>query len=73
MFSQTLPNLLQSMTAETLVVWGEHDKVVPISSCERYMASLPNARKEIVKGSGHAVDMEKPDDLASLVNSFLNA
>jgi pimeloyl-ACP methyl ester carboxylesterase len=73
MFSQTLPNLLQSMTKETLVVWGEHDKVVPMSSCERYVASLPNAKKKIVAGAGHAVDMEKPDQLAGVVGSFLNA
>lgn len=73
MFSHTLPNLLQSLPNQTLVVWGEHDQVVPISSCERYMSSLPNAKKEIVAGSGHAVDMEKPDQLAGLVGGFLNA
>jgi pimeloyl-ACP methyl ester carboxylesterase len=73
MFSQTLPNLLQSVPNPALVVWGEHDKVVPMSSCDRYMAALPNARKEIVKGSGHAVDMEKPNQLADLVSGFLNA
>jgi pimeloyl-ACP methyl ester carboxylesterase len=71
MFSQTLPDLLKSMTAETLVVWGENDAVVPMSSCDRYMESLPNARKEIVAGSGHAVDMEQPDQLAGLVGGFL--
>jgi pimeloyl-ACP methyl ester carboxylesterase len=37
------------------------------------MKSLPNARKEIVAGSGHAVDMDKPDQLASLVGGFFNA
>ncbi len=73
MYSRTLPNLLQSMTAETLVVWGEKDTVVPMSSCDRYMENLPNARKEIVQGSGHAVDMDKPDQLAGLVGGFLNA
>ena len=71
MFSHTLPNLLESMTNETLVVWGDDDKVVPMSSCDRYMASLPNARKEIVASCGHAVDMEKPDELAALAGAFL--
>jgi pimeloyl-ACP methyl ester carboxylesterase len=73
MFSHTLPNLLQSVPNQTLVVWGEHDQVVPMSSCDRIVAALPNARKEVVAGSGHAVDMEKPDELAALVSSFLNA
>jgi pimeloyl-ACP methyl ester carboxylesterase len=73
MYSPTLPHLLQSMTAATLGVWGEQDVVVPMSSCERYMASLPKARKAIVAGSGHAVDMDQPDHLARLVGSFLSA
>ncbi len=73
MFGHTLPHLMQSLPNETLVVWGEHDKVVPISSCNRIVAALPNARKEIVAGSGHAVDMEKPEELAGLVRNFLNA
>lgn len=73
MYNPTLPNLLQSMTADTLVVWGEKDAVVPMSSCDRYLASLPKARKAIVAGSGHAVDMDKPEQLAHLIGSFLSA
>lgn len=72
MFSHTLPNLLQSVPNPALLVWGEDDQVVPISSCERYMAALPNARQETVAGAGHAVDMEKPDQLAGLIGNFLN-
>ena len=71
MFSHTLPHLLEGVTAPTLVVWGEHDAVVPMSSCDCYVAALPDARKEVVAGSGHAVDMEKPDVLAGLAGKFL--
>jgi pimeloyl-ACP methyl ester carboxylesterase len=73
MFSHTLPNLLLSLPNETLVVWGEHDAVVPLECADLYTAALPNARKEIVAGSGHAVDMEKPNELAALAGGFLNA
>ena len=39
----TLPNLLQSMTAETLVVWGEKDVVVPMSeTAPKSLVSLPS-------------------------------
>lgn len=70
MFSQTLPNLLQSVPNEALVVWGEHDQVVPPECADLYCAALPNARKATVAGSGHAVDMEKPEVLTDLVSSF---
>ena len=35
--------------------------------------ALPNGKLEIVKGSGHAVDLEQPAELAKLVNAFVNA
>lgn len=71
MYSQTLPHLLQSMTAPTLVVWGDDDRVVPLSAGEAYLAALPQARLEVVQACGHAVDMEKPEELVRLVNEFV--
>ena len=71
MYSQTLPHLLASVKAPALIVWGEHDKVVPASAAAQWKKALPNATVEIVKGSGHAVDMEKPADLARLASQFL--
>jgi pimeloyl-ACP methyl ester carboxylesterase len=73
MFRHTLPNLLQSVPNRALVVWGDDDKVVPAECADLYCAALPNARKEIVKGCGHAIDMEKPDQLAGLIAGFLKA
>ncbi len=71
MFSHTLPNLLQSVPNEALVVWGDDDKIVPAECAALYCAALPNARKEVVAACGHAVDMEKPDELAGLIGGFL--
>jgi len=73
MYSQTLPHLLASVRAPALVVWGEHDKVVPLATANQWLKALPNARLEVVKGSGHAVDMEKPAELAKLTAAFLTA
>jgi pimeloyl-ACP methyl ester carboxylesterase len=71
MYSQTLPHLLGAVRAPALVVWGDDDKVVPLSAARRYLSALPDARLEIVKSCGHCVDMEQPDALAKLVNSFI--
>jgi pimeloyl-ACP methyl ester carboxylesterase len=70
MYSQTLPHLLGGVRAPALVVWGDNDKVVPLSAGRLYASSLPNAQLEIVPACGHCVDMEKPDALAKLVTSF---
>jgi len=71
MYSQTLPHLLGAVKAPALIVWGEDNKVIPLSAGQRLQKALPNARLEIVKGSGHAVEMEKPAELARLVMPFL--
>ena len=71
MYSQTLPHLLCAVRVPALVVWGDDDKVVPQSAAKRYVEALPNARLEIVKASGHCVDMEQPEALAKLVTTFI--
>ena len=71
MYSQTLPHLLGGVKARALVVWGDDDKIVPRSAGELYAAALPNARFEIVPAAGHCVEMEQPERLARLVDSFV--
>ena len=72
MYSQTLPHLLGGVRAPALVVVGEHDKIVPHGAADIYVKSLRSASKEVVAGSGHCVDMEKPAELAGLVTKFIN-
>jgi 2-hydroxy-6-oxonona-2,4-dienedioate hydrolase len=66
-----LPHLLGAVRAPSLVVWGDDDRVVPQSAAARYVEALPNAKLEIVKASGHCVDMEQPDALAKLIVDFI--
>jgi pimeloyl-ACP methyl ester carboxylesterase len=71
MYSQTLPHLLGAVRVPSLVVWGDDDKVVPQSAGKRYVEALPNAKLEVVKNSGHCVDMEQPETLAKLIVDFI--
>jgi pimeloyl-ACP methyl ester carboxylesterase len=71
MYNPTLPYLLGGVTTPTLVVWGRDDRIVPLECGERYAKALGQARLEIVEGTGHFVEMEKPEALASLVTRFL--
>ena len=73
MYSQTLPHLLGGVKAPALVVWGSEDRIVPRSCGERYARALPNARLEIVEGAGHCLEMERPEELATLIDRFVTA
>jgi pimeloyl-ACP methyl ester carboxylesterase len=71
MYSQTLPHLLKSVKVPALVVWGDKDRIVPISAAERYLAAMPNAKLEVMRDCGHCLELERPETLARLVNSFI--
>ena len=71
MYSQTLPHLLAGVTAPTLLVWGEQDRIVPFSCVEEYARLIPGARVATLPGAGHYVEIEQPEALAGLVEEFL--
>lgn len=70
MYNRTLPGLLGGVSVPTLVVWGRQDRIVPIECGRLYADALPNARLEVLEACGHAVDIEKPNELAKLVLTF---
>ena len=73
MYNPTLPHLLGGVRAPALVVWGANDRIVPRSCGERYVRALRDARLEIVEASGHCVDMERPAELARLIEGFVGS
>ena len=67
MYSQQLPHLITQVRVPTLLVWGEHDRLVPIDVAHQYAALMPDARLEVVGDAGHFVDLEQPEALADLI------
>jgi pimeloyl-ACP methyl ester carboxylesterase len=60
---------LHRIAAPTLVVWGEHDAVLPLAYGRGVAAAIPGARFATVD-CGHAVPMERPSELATLLADF---
>jgi len=71
MYSQTLPHLVGGIRAPALVIWGDDDRIVPISAGHAYTKALRNATMTTIANCGHFAEMEKPDEVAKLVTSFL--
>ncbi len=61
-----LEKRLHLITAPTLLIWGEHDRVMPRSYAER-MANAIGERSEIrvIAGAGHLAELDKPDEVAA--------
>jgi pimeloyl-ACP methyl ester carboxylesterase len=70
MWSLQLPDLLRGVRTRTLVAWGERDEIVPVDCAHQYVEALPDARLAVVAGAGHALDLERPAELAGLIFDF---
>lgn len=64
---------LGRITAPTLVVVGEHDRPTPPHRGRAIAAAVRGARLEQLAGCGHSCTLEKPDQVTSLLASFLAA
>jgi pimeloyl-ACP methyl ester carboxylesterase len=64
---------LYRVTAETLVLWGEGDRVVPLSYASMLEQGIADARIVQVAGAGHALTVDAPDAAFAAIEEFLTA
>ncbi|XP_010498095.1 PREDICTED: uncharacterized protein LOC104775854 [Camelina sativa] len=62
---------LTVVSQKTLIVWGDKDKVFPLEHAYRLQRYLESSRLEIIKETGHAVNIEAPTTLNNLIISFV--
>lgn len=62
---------LARLAAPTLVVWGERDRMIPLSHARRAAKRVPNGRLAIIPNCGHLPHVECPEQFADEVRRFL--
>ncbi len=62
---------LAHLSMPTLVLWGDNDRVLHVSSVEVYKRHLPNYRIVIMENCGHAPMLERPEESAAHYARFL--
>lgn len=63
--------LLPQVHAPTLLLWGDEDPFRPVDYARRLASDLPRAQISVVKQGRHFLPLEKPQQLAGLIRSFL--
>ena len=53
--------LLRTLAMPVLLVWGEHDPLVPLPYAKEMLRQIPNARLEIVPHASHIAMWENPE------------
>ena len=57
---------------ETLIVWGDQDRIVPDTDGTKLAAALPKATLTTIVNSGHIPHEEQPAATIAAISSFLN-
>lgn len=63
--------VLRSIKAPTLIVWGEHDKVVPIEIGKRIFNQIVGSRMVVIDRAGHNPMWDRPRIFNQVVLEFL--
>ncbi|MFZ3208725.1 MAG: alpha/beta hydrolase [Geobacteraceae bacterium] len=57
----------------SLIIWGENDRVIPLSNGHKLHTALADSRLEVVQGCGHNVQEEMPEKAADLMLTFVQS
>jgi pimeloyl-ACP methyl ester carboxylesterase len=68
-----LASRLDRVTAQTLIIWGKQDGLIPVAHGERFAARIPHARLEVLERCGHFPLLEQPDAVYTLASDFLRS
>jgi pimeloyl-ACP methyl ester carboxylesterase len=66
-----LKRRLYRITAPTLLIWGEADRIVPPVYADAFAQGICGARKVLVKGAGHFPHLERTAEVVRNMTSFL--
>lgn len=64
---------LRQIGQPTLLLWGRHDRVVPLHVGQRLVRDLPKARMEVIEQTGHVPMEEKPRNVYDHITSFVTS
>ncbi|MBV8588793.1 MAG: alpha/beta fold hydrolase [Acetobacteraceae bacterium] len=63
-----LAKRLRLIEADTLLIWGEHDRVMPRSYADRFATGIAGRTQiAIIPEAGHLAELDQPDAVASAI------
>ena len=63
--------MLRAMDLPSIVIWGVHDRFVPVEFAERNKEALPRASVHRTENAGHWPFIDQPEEVAALLLPFL--
>jgi len=63
--------LYLSQGVPTMLMWGEHDRMIPIRHRQRAHELMPRSRFEVLTGAGHFSHNHDPERFVALLSEFI--
>lgn len=60
-----------SLHTPALIIWGDHDQLIPLSHYEKFIKDFPHAEKLLINNCGHIPQEEAPDEVLAILLPFL--
>lgn len=67
----TIPADLGQIAAPTLVIWGDNDRVTPLTDGRQLVDAISGSSLDVLSGVGHRPHRQDPAATASLIENFL--
>ena len=71
--AQDRPVPAAAVSQPTLLLWGDHDRTVPLSTGQRLRDTIPNARLAVLPRAGHLVLEERPREANAALLQWIEA
>lgn len=64
---------LPSIPVPTLIIVGDQDAIIPVSTAEAMNRAIPRSQLVVIKDAGHMPQMEQPDLVNQAITGFLRS
>lgn len=69
--AEDLTSFLFKISVPTMIIWGEKDKMTPLSDAHTINQGVSGSKLEILKNVGHNPHQESPEKLADIIEGFV--
>lgn len=73
MYDSYRTGLLKSITAPTLILWGQNDLLLPVSDALKYQDSIHGSSVKLFDKCGHIPNVERHEEFNRTIDEFLSS
>jgi pimeloyl-ACP methyl ester carboxylesterase len=70
MHDTQLPTRLHRVKADTLIVWGAKDGILPLETSDAWLQAIPAAKRIVIDEAGHLPHIEQRERFLTAVSPF---